>query len=275
MLPPRCPNCGCAATGPALHGTPLVLCPVCWTVVDPTAPPPAPPAKPKAAPVVLVETDEHEPLPPRVFDLARLPPKPPRVRGGPGLVRSLLLFLALVALVPGAGYGLWLVIAYYPSFRDADAPGGEFTLAFPGDPYWHTPSPKDASVALAGPLGHFTRHYRGDRQEVYAVSVSWCRATTTPRDQRDSEMLALTKAGELARANAAILPGTARLGQMPGYACADFEKPPGLNDGDQWRAGRVIVEGDRCYILTVKGPDVKLGDWRVKRFVGSFRVGPR
>src|SRR5262245_20638448 len=119
MLPPRCPNCGCAATGPTLHGTPLVLCPACWTVVDPTAPPQAPEAG-----WLLVETPEPLPLPdetpeaipaPPAFDLSRLPPRPPRARYAPVFPRFLL-FLVLLAVAPGVGYGVWLFRSFYPSF---------------------------------------------------------------------------------------------------------------------------------------------------------------
>jgi hypothetical protein len=205
-----------------------------------------------------------------VFDLARLPPRPPPMRSGPSF-RRILLIVFVLQLAPGVWYGLRVIDARYPGFRAATAPGGEFTLAFPGEPYWHATTTGDTSDVVRL-LGHFTRHYRDGRQEVYAVSVGRCPA---PRDRQEAQMFALAKATELARANMPLAPGTAHLGKLTGCACADFEKPPGLNDGDQWVAGRVVVNGDRYYVLAASGPDVRLGDWRVRRFIGSFTLGSR
>jgi hypothetical protein len=272
MSPPRCPNCGSPATGPPLHGTPLVLCPACWTVVDPTAPPPTPPRP--AVPWLLAEApgpdETPRPVPPALA-LPRLPLDIPPPRAGWRLPPGLRLVLVVLVLSLVGGYALRFARVYYPSFREVTAPSGQFTLAFPDDPYWYNPIDTRERVELSG---HVTRRYRNDRLEVYSIRVSRRPAAKLPRDPRADGMLALSRATELAKVSDPSFPGSARLGKWPGLASADYERPPGLADDGWWTAGRVVVDSERYYVLEVRGPEVRLGHWRVRRFFDSFRRWP-
>lgn len=275
-MSPPCPNCGCAADGPALHGTPLVLCPVCWTVVDPTAPPPAPPPKPGDRGWILAEVVEPEPVPAETlsaFDLSRLPPCPPRPHGGAIITPGILIAVVVLLLALPASIGAWRLLAYYPSFRDRTAPNSEFTLAFPGEPYWQPQLTSDHPDEV-GPNASLTRPYRGQRVEVYAVQV--LRAPNTAYAQPGTtSSLALSMATRLAGVVYSADVARPRLAKLPGYVCADFVRVNWLNTPTTTTAGRVIVEADRYYILTVSGPDVGLDDWRVRRFFDSFRLAGR
>ena len=211
------------------------------------------------------ETSEPVPVVP-VLDPLRLPP---RMRARPIRLRVLLLLYIMVGW-PVAACGLLFAQAYYPSFRDSSAPGGGFTLAFPGEPYWSDWNGRNTGDGVLL-TGNFTRQYRGNRLEVYRIQVSGC--PTAARGQRANEMLALVKATELATDVHSSRPINPHIGKMPGYACADFERVHVLDDPPITIAGRVIVQGDRYYILTVDGPDVGLDDWRVRRFFNSFRLG--
>lgn len=216
----------------------------------------------------VVEEAEPEPLPP-VSVVPRLPPRLPRPRPAPLVTRVGLVFLIGLTLAAATGYTVWLIGAYYPRFWQANAPDGQFSLAFPGHPHWSTPT-TGSGVELTGNL---TRWYRGHRQEVYRVQVSQ-RITSTPYNLSGDEMFALMKATTLAGPAYSAGPAQARIATMPGgYPCADFKRVNVLDGEQTVTAGRVIVVGDRYYILTVTGPHVGERDWRVQRFFDSFRLG--
>jgi hypothetical protein len=274
MLPPLCPNCGCAANGPTLHGTVLVLCPVCWTVVDPTAPLATLPVvseprwtltevgEPEA--VVAIPPHDHSPL-----DFSRLPPCPRPTPSHSIVAPTFLLLIILLLVALPAGYGMWLIRTYYPSFEDTTDASGQIQLAFPGSPYWQ-PARSSGWVDEPGPSAYFTRRYRGQREEVYSLQV--LRATGLPQAAANPAMFALEKATKLAGTPYSPQSTRPRIVSIPGYACADFERVNWLSTPTTTTAGRVILAGEYYYILTVTGPDVTLRDWRVQRFFNSFRL---
>jgi hypothetical protein len=235
-MPPRCPRCHVAATGPALHGTPMVLCPVCWTVVAPEPPP---------APIERPVEDE----------LATLPYRPtPRM--GPVFTPRFFLGLAFFAAAAAAGTVGWSVRKANPRLTEHTSPGGGYTAAFPDQPRWFV-----ESSGLEGgmiPSGRAERD-TGFWPEYYQVRAVWLgRTRSGPRGP--PELIALTWA-----------PG-ARPAQAPrGHAAAEFE---GWDEvARARRVGRVLVVKDFAYELTVTGRGVSLSDRRVRRFFNSFRIG--
>lgn len=275
MLLPQCPNCGCTATGPSLHGTSLVLCSFCWTVVDPTVPPlPLVAASHPTWTLADVgepdsDSESADPLQRPKLDFASLPPCPRPSPSPSTLSWNWLVLVALVLLAVPLGFGLWLVQAYYPRFEDATAPNGDFVLAFPGTPYWQPPLSMPESDEI-GPGAYLSRRYRGHREEVYSLQVLRLSASSNAA-ARNPAMVALEKATKLAGPMYSSQSTRPHIVTLPGYACAEFERINWLSTPTTTTAGRVILDGGHYYILTVTGPDVALSDWRVQRFFNSFR----
>ena len=147
----RCPHCYTVATGPALHGTDLVLCPACWAVVPlfVSSPPPS---------IVA-------PLKPALSEELTRIPYLPRPRMGPLFTRGFFLGLAFFVLVPIVGYFGWSYRKDHPRFQDYTSPGGEFTVAFPDTPQWYLESDSFEtglipSARAERDTGFWTEHYQ-------------------------------------------------------------------------------------------------------------------
>ncbi len=178
------------------------------------------------------------------------------------LPRGLLVLFCVVVLGSVIWYGLRTYRSFFPPFTEVVAPSGAFAVAFPGSPIWSDQSP-------TGLTADYTRRYRNYRYEVYRVRVVPANRDSRESTRAENDAAVLQKAQEFAQQSYREYPAVARLANVPGFVCANFQRRDWTSDDTI--AGRVYLEGDRYYILSVIGPDVALDDWRVQRFLNSLQ----
>jgi hypothetical protein len=268
MISSPCTHAVEAASGIPMHGSRLVLCRVCWTVIDPS--PRLAPPRPKASRTSTFEkpapTEPISSKPPS----SRLPviaaeleeefrvPMPRR-----RLLTSVFLpgkkFLISLIVLPFSLYATWFYLMYYPSFQEHTDPTRQYAVLFPEQPIWSggssggsdgevTRSCLGVSETYRIQVSHVYKRQFGHIQNLNAVSLAQFMVYS-----HDYAVVRLKR--DVLLANAAI----------------DYEQ---WMSGKDVIVGRIIVVNDLVYEMTIRGSHLSLGDSRVQRFFNSFRFEP-
>src|SRR5438067_5943986 len=181
-----------------------------------------------------------------------------RGRRRPVVVVGVLLGLAAVA----AG-AWWLVRSGEPGWKTATFPDGGFRVELPAG----GPAAKVTGVRLP-PGGLLRGSVRSAEREEYAVLFS--DITASDRPAKTDEALAAEAAGRLLSDTPAAQKVSETEADAGGFAARDvaFEVPERGVSG----VARVVVVGDRLFVVAVAGPGLTPDTRRVRRFLDSFEV---
>jgi hypothetical protein len=268
MISSPCTHAAEAASRIPMHGSRLVLCRVCWTVIDPSPRlfPPRPKAgrtstsekpepteptsskPPSSAPLVITAEVEEEfrvPMPRRrLLTSVFLPGKK---------------FLISLFMLPFSLYATWFYLMYHPSFQEYTDPTRQYGVRFPEQPIW-------SGGSAGGSDGEATRSCLGV-SETYRIQVTFVHKRLFGYIQSLNEA-SLAQFMIHSRDYAVVRP---RREVLLANAAVDYEQ---WMSGRDVIVGRIIVVNDLVYEMTIRGAHLSLGDSRVQRFFNSFRFEP-
>jgi len=242
----------------------MVLCPVCWAVIDPKAK-----IVPQALPAPRPFSVEKPALA-ESFDLKPLSAIPcealPEEFGVPLPMRRLDwrflqgngFFFALVVMIPIVLFVSWFYLLHYPQFHEYADPTHQYSILLPAKPTWSSGSAGGGSDAEASRKIMWSAETFRIRVAKYQ---SW---RLGGMKELNSRTLAQNI---LCSDNFAIV--RSRSDILTASAAAEYE---------QWMTakhvivGRVIVVNGFVYEMTISGHDLSLNDARVLRFFESFQL---
>jgi hypothetical protein len=249
----------------AIHGSRLVLCRVCWAVIDPLTPnaPLRLPA-PQAIPVEILASPELvilESLPPKASPLPEefgIPVPRRRLTSRFRQVRTFILTLVVALLIV-----LWALRFYdlhYPQFQEYLDPTRQYAVLFPGTPTW------SGGSAGGGSNGEVVRNIAG-LSETYGIQVTG--VNTSWRFGRVKNLNSWTLAQTIMSSDAptVVRPRT----DILIAAAAEYERSMAMK---LVVVGRILIVNEFAYEMTISGQDLSLDDVRVQRFFNSFQRGP-
>jgi hypothetical protein len=247
-----------------IHGSRLVLCRVCWAVVDPS--PRIAPLRLPAPQAVPPEPAIPKPLPPKPFPSIPILTLPeefgvplPILRFEPPFPHKKRLFLALVVVVPIILWVLWFRDLHYPKFQEYADPTRQYAALFPGPPTWSGGSEGGGSDGIV------VRNVMGS-SETYQIRVT---KVSSWRFGRIKDLYSGTLAQAIRSYDNSLL-----VRQRPdiftGNAIAEYEQ---WQTGKLVVVGRVIVMNEFAYEMTITGQNLSLNDSRVQSFFDSFQRG--
>jgi hypothetical protein len=249
-----------------IYGSRLILCRICWGVIDPLPRPAGlrtpisarqeiPVIKPELAELLPLMAAAPVPAATTVIDSPFKVPVPRR-RLMTAAFLPRIRFMSALIILPFAIFGILHYLMYFPSFEEYTAPSKQYTVLFPDTPIW-------AGGSAGGSDGEVTRHFLGST-EVYRVHVSSLHQFTYGRirNLNSSELVQYVARSQVHDA--------VRMRNDVLFANAAVEYERWI---DAKRiVGRIIVVNEMVYELTILGPNLSLGDSRVQRFFDSFRL---
>lgn len=267
MISSPCQHTEAAASRIPIHGSRMLLCRVCWAVIDPL-PRSAPLRLPILQAIAVQNLTSSEPA-----ILKPLPAKPILKPAAPGVpparrrsdsrfpyIKTLILMLICGSLIVlGGMYALWFHHAHHPEFHEYSDPTRQYIALFPGTPLWSGGSAgggSDAEVALKTAWSTETYQIR-----ITKVAQSW-------RFGRIKELNSRTLAQAIMNFDDPLQVRT-RSDVFTGNVAVEYEKKVMKNTV----VGRVIIMNDFAYEMTITGQDLSLDDWRVQVFFDSFKRG--
>ena len=251
-----------------IHGTRLVLCPLCWAAIDPargTVRAPTrksalvEPATPSAEPGVKLPL----PKPLTLMTAAELPDEfgiplsKPRFKFPLGILHDKRVFLTLVVAFPIALFSTWFLLLHYPRFERYTDPTQSYSIEFPVTPMWFGGKPGGGADGEA------------ERSSVL-ISEGYRVQVTPLRDSRFNG---------LAHLNSRALAIAIKYSSVPVIVRSkpDVEGTSAAAQYEQWFSvrhvvvGQVVIANDFVYEMTVSGQSLSLNDSRVQRFFDSFQ----
>ncbi|HEV3437810.1 MAG TPA: hypothetical protein VG122_10650 [Gemmata sp.] len=247
-----------------IHGSRLVLCRVCWAVVDPS--PRIAPLRLPAPQAIPPEPAIPKPLPPKPFPsipILKLPEEfgvpLPILRLEPPFPHKKAFFLTLVVVLPIVLWALWFRDLHYPRFQEFADPTRQYAALFPGTPIW------SGGSAGGGSDGVVVRNVMGS-SETYQIRVT---KVSSWRFGRIKDLYSGTLAQAIRSYDNSLLVRP-RPDIFTGNAIAEYEQ---WQTGKLVVVGRVIVMNEFAYEMTITGQNLSLDDSRVQSFFDSFQRG--
>ena len=263
-----CPHQEEAATRIAINGSRLVLCRVCWAVIDPFPHLASPRSRAHEASLVnkyvLAELISAEPglqklrfadSMAELFGKKPVAPRPIRLRKS-RLQQGVALFFMMLLGIAISLYAFMFCYLHYPLFTEYTDPTRQFVMQFPGKPVW------SGGTTGGGTDGEAVRNY-GEYFEKYRIVVEKLIQSKRFGRMKDVNSQSLTQR---------ILSSypTATVQQRPdilnAYAVVEYM----LQEQHIVTAARVIVMDGFVYEMIVIGENLSLDDSRVQRFFDSF-----
>jgi hypothetical protein len=256
-----------SATRIPMHGSRLVVCRVCWEVIDPAARV-VPPRTFKRSELTDEARTEHEKLnlksPSTKPSTADEPadefavPLPRRRLLTSAYLPNKLLLISTFA-VPFTIYAICFYWMYHPTFREHTDPTQQYVASFPGDPIW------SGGSHGGGSDGEALRKMWGI-PETYRIRITTVSEKGYGRTKGlDSTILAVFL---VSGSSSSVRP---RPDVLHASACAEFEL---WINGKDVIVGRTMVVSGMVYEMTVRGRRLSLDDSRIQKFFNSFRFAP-
>jgi len=250
-----------------MNGSRLVLCRVCWEVIDPSARA-VPPRTFKLGEATDEAYTEHEKLSIK-SDLSKPStadesadefalPLPRRRLLTTAFLPNKLFLVSLLA-IPLTFYAIWFYLMYHPSFREYTDPTQQYVASFPGQPIW------SGGSSGGGSDGEVSRKIWG-LSEIYRIEI---KTVSESGFGRIRPLNSVTLANIMGFG--AFSFGRPRPDVVFASACAEFEL---WVNGKDVIVGRTMVVNGMVYEMTVRGSQLSLKDSRIQNFFNSFRFAP-
>lgn len=254
-----CPHCREHLDIPAEYRGRPVRCANCQNVFTPPS---------DAPPVVhpLPGRPSGRPVPrARPLDDESDDRRPPRRANGP--VVLLLLSVLLFVVLPCGGLNLIAYLTYNPEFTPYTSPEGKFKVEFP--------VPTTAKVTAANPLDDQLQGVKvtGNRQlgnESYLVKSYPLHAAGAKLPPAEALKLLADAEVQALNVGAEIRPREETT--HDGFPAVDVMAGGNGLGGQEQAMMRVIVAGNRVYVLAVTGPQTNPQFWWLRKFFVSFEI---